>query len=327
MARLPCDEQLQPISSQRGYFFNAASLTPATTVVSLNHQHEAMIPLRQQNKFEKLHRAVLGNVSLKAFVVKKQGATYAASNVINWDVEGPETGFDLYLNNKIVSKKGEIYDQLLDAKTYTLTAKSGPYSKLLTSCTPNHDPTSWSPAELYLKTNIIPLSVRAVNSNPELSFRKKISKSSILSDLQFSGDRIYLKLPVKLKMRFLPDASAVIQLSFNISERNNQTLFENLKISIKIGYAIFYKFLLSKKTRKEKMRCVHVCFHQLLKRIDRFLNEHRSIKCSEKMESVRASDVMKHLPTAANILNIDMNKDLIPVNSKRRMDNILASAG
>ncbi len=286
-----------------------------------------MGPLTQSTTFDNFQKTVLCGIQLRAFRVEKINSEHGSLYLIRWAVEGPDSGFDLFLNNKIIPDEGVISVHDLNVKKYELTAKSGRFYRLLSTLTINANLAQWSPAELYLRKYMLPLAVKAIDSNPNLSVGNRVTEGNVQSDIQFSGGKMYLKFPVKLRMPFIPNASAMIHLSFDVSEKENQTLMDNLKVSLKIRYAFLYKLLLRKKTRCKKMQNIHVCFHQLLKRIELSINVNRSKTWSEKLPPCKFSDSADRLVIPGNTMKVAEKAQLNRSISDHRMDKRFASAG
>ena len=227
--------------------------------------------------FDDFHKMVLNNIAVKKFSVNKVNTGFKTSNMIHWEVDGPETGFELLLNDRIISKGGAITVQPGNVSTYQLKAKMGKYCRLLSSITPDTEAKRWNLVEQFLNMNILALSVQAIASNPHLAFRKKITNATDLlpqdKDIQFCGTRIFLRLPVKIKMLRLPNAFASIFLSFDISEKGDRIFTEKVKISIKIRYAFLWKMMIPGNRLNKKLRSIYHCIHHLTKRIEFLLNK------------------------------------------------------
>jgi hypothetical protein len=186
---------------------------------TVSKKQRMMRPLLKHSQFNDFHKLMLLQIAVKTFSISKLNTGSTTSYVIHWAVEGPEAGFDLFLNERRINNSGTITVAVENTCRFKLKAKMGKFCRLLSCLTPETEIERWNMVELFLGMNILPLAMQVVASNPFLTFRKAITEESDLLphdlDIRFCGNRWHLRLPVEIKFRRIRDAIASIQLTDN----------------------------------------------------------------------------------------------------------------
>lgn len=252
--------------------------------------------------YTKYHRMVLSQVSLRSFCVNQPKTEDFGPSVINWEVEGPEIGYTLYLNEKCIPSMGQTSLRPLYNTLYQLKAKSGTLIKVLATARVNVNLQAWNPLEHHARKNILPLIVQFIDENLNLYFRnvRPISHSSNkpVTKLHVSSDRISFNLQLKTRMKNIPDPTTSISVSFRLSICSNDLIASNPEIKVDTQIPFYLRPFISTNELEYKQKFVEKSVSKLIQAIISMLDSITPIRANLRKLTAN-SDMNEELKTLA----------------------------
>jgi hypothetical protein len=201
--------------------------------------------------YNRYHRMVLSQVSLKSFCINQSRSEDNGPSVFHWDVEGPEIGYKLYLNDKCILSKGKTAIRPLYDTVYHLVARAGNLTKTLATARVNVNLEAWNPLEHHARRNILPLIVRYIENDRVLYFKNRskipFSLKNTSTKIHVSPDKISIALRLKSKLKYVPDPTIRISTTFGINLEGNNLTAKDPNIGVKINLPFYLRPFISEK--------------------------------------------------------------------------------